>query len=177
MKINLLIATAAASAVFATSSADAALLAGFNFNNGEITPSTTLFGVFFTSGTVEVFDATAETISPASSGLYGATATLDLSGLQGPMGGSTGERWGTSVGTSLSAVSGDPAGRSFAVAGVANNGSSIVFSIPTTLAEDITVVYDAQRDGSGATTHAWDYSLDGTTWVNLTTLSGHMGAT
>lgn len=175
MKIKSLIAAAALSAVFASSSADAALLAGFNFNNGSSNFVVSTYGTFNTTGSVEKFDTDQETIGPASSGLYAATATLDLSGLVGPMGGeiAVGARWGTSNGTSTSAVSGDPAGRSLAVAGTTSG--SIVFSVSTLLAQGITVSYASQRDSDAATTHTWDY-FDGTDWVNLGVLSGMTSA-
>jgi hypothetical protein len=178
MKTKSLLATAALSSFFCISSAEAALLVAFNFNNSQAFPSTTTFGGFLSTGSVEVFDATTETITPASSGLYASTASLDLSGLNGQMTGSFqtgGTVWGaSSVSTALSAVPGDNAGRSLGIAGLGNNNASIVFTVSTNLAEGISISYDAQSNTGGATTHTWDYSLNGSDWFSVAVLSGHM---
>lgn len=57
MKTKSLLATTALLATICGSSADAALLAAFNFNNGQITPDSTIFGSFNSSGTEELFNA------------------------------------------------------------------------------------------------------------------------
>jgi len=49
-------------------------------------------------------------------------------------------------------------------------GGNLVFSLPTTGYENVVVKYATRRSGSGAHNQVIDYSLDGSTFVNLTTL-------
>ncbi|HMP91790.1 MAG TPA: Ig-like domain-containing protein, partial [Phnomibacter sp.] len=49
-------------------------------------------------------------------------------------------------------------------------GGNLVFSLPTTGYSNIVVKYGTRRSGQGAHNQVIDYSLDGTTYTNLTTL-------
>ena len=49
-------------------------------------------------------------------------------------------------------------------------GGNLVFSLPTNGYENAVVKYGTRRSGSGAHNQVIDYSLDGTTFINLTTL-------
>lgn len=49
-------------------------------------------------------------------------------------------------------------------------GGNLLFSLPTTGYENVMVKYATRRSGSGAHNQVVDYSLDGSTFVNLTTI-------
>ncbi|MCU0374620.1 MAG: Ig-like domain-containing protein [Chitinophagaceae bacterium] len=70
--------------------------------------------------------------------------------------------------TNPNARNGDAAGTHLRL----NNpiGGNLVFSLPTTGFQNIMVKYATRRSGSGAHNQVIDYSLDGTTFTNLTTL-------
>lgn len=57
-------------------------------------------------------------------------------------------------------------------AGNAANGKSAVFKFNMTGFQDLVVTYATQRTSTGFTTHAWDYSTDGTTWSAVQTVTG-----
>ncbi|MBC7915183.1 MAG: choice-of-anchor I family protein [Pyrinomonadaceae bacterium] len=50
-------------------------------------------------------------------------------------------------------------------------GGNLVFALPTTGYKDIIVKYATRRSGSGAHNQVIDYSLDGTSFINFTTLA------
>jgi hypothetical protein len=50
-------------------------------------------------------------------------------------------------------------------------GGNLVFALPTTGHKDIIVKYATRRSGSGAHNQVIDYSLDGTSFTNFTTLA------
>lgn len=55
-------------------------------------------------------------------------------------------------------------------------GGSLTFSLPTTGYENVVVKFASRRSGSGAEFHVVDYSTDGTSWVNKTTITGSSSA-
>jgi hypothetical protein len=55
-------------------------------------------------------------------------------------------------------------------------GGSLTFSLPTTGYENVVVKFASRRSGSGAEFHVVDYSTDGTSWVNKTTITGNSSA-
>lgn len=57
-------------------------------------------------------------------------------------------------------------------AGNAANGKSAVFKFNMTGFQDLVVTYATQRTSTGFSTHAWDYSTDGSTWSAVQTVTG-----
>ena len=49
-------------------------------------------------------------------------------------------------------------------------GGELVFALPTTGYEDVSVTFTTRRSGSGAGTQIWSYSTDGTTYVSKDTI-------
>src|SRR5688572_18983253 len=89
-----------------TSSANAALLSYWNFNNRTAGVSGGP-GTFNTTGTAEVYNATTERIAPASGGAMASTAYVGFSNLAGAMGGTANNNWGTFGGATANALNGD----------------------------------------------------------------------
>lgn len=81
-------------------------------------------------------------------------------------GGTTVNTAGTSFSTTTSGAS------SLALANSAANGKIAVFSFSMAGYTDLTISYATQRSGTGFTTQTWDYSLDGSTWVNFDIVTG-----
>lgn len=54
-------------------------------------------------------------------------------------------------------------------------GGALVFAIPSTGFENIIVEFATRRSGSGAGTQVWSYSVDGTTYLPLTTVLPNNG--
>lgn len=158
------------SAIFAANS-QAALVAGFNFNNNTPGVSGAL-GTLNTTGTVEVFNPTGETLTPAANGLSSGSATINLSGIGGTQGGTANNNWGTFAGDLANAVSGDAAGGALAIVGSGNNGSTLIITISTAGYEDVVLSYSTRGTSTGFSTHTWDYSTDGTNFTNASTITG-----
>lgn len=68
---------------------------------------------------------------------------------------------------------------SLALANSSSNGKALVFSLSTTgFTDPISITYASQRSNTGFTTQAWDFSLNGTDWTSLqtiTTIAGSFG--
>lgn len=69
------------------------------------------------------------------------------------------------------------AGASFDPVDALNNGNSFILNIPTTGYTGIKLTYATNGSGTGFTTHVIDYSTDGTTFTNITTLTGRNNGT
>lgn len=69
------------------------------------------------------------------------------------------------------------AGASFAPLDLANNGNSLIITAPTTGYNNIRLTYASNGSSTGFTTHTIDYSIDGTTFSNLTTFTGRNNTT
>ena len=50
-------------------------------------------------------------------------------------------------------------------------GGTLIFDVPTTGFEEITVKFATRRSGSGAGNQLWSYSLDGTNFITFTTIN------
>lgn len=150
-----------------TASAD--LLAYWNFNNNTIGGD---LGTFNTTGSSEVYDSSNLTLNVASSGVYASTATIDFSSLNGTMGGTSNNNWGTYAGATNNAYSGAVAGGALAVSGASNNGSSVTFTLSTSGYENLILSYATRGTSTGFTTQTWAYSINGTDFTDFTSISG-----
>jgi hypothetical protein len=155
-----------------TEASQAALLAGFNFNNNTVGSPTSNLGTLNTTGTAEVFNSTTEILSPATHGVRASTATIDLSGIGGSMGGTPSNNWGTFAGSTENAVTGDSSGAALAVVGSGNNNASFVITVSTLGYEDVVLTYATRGTSSGFSTHVWAYSTNGTDFTNVATITG-----
>jgi hypothetical protein len=151
--------------------AHAVLLAGFNFNNATAGTSGAL-GTLNTSGTVEVYNTSTEIATPATHGAVASTATINLTGLGGTMGGTANNNWGTFAGDLTNAVSGDVTGQALSIVGNGNNLTSAVITVSTTGYEDVVLTYGTRGTASGYTTHTWEYSTNGTDYSPITAIIG-----
>lgn len=152
-------------------SAHAVLLAGFNFNNA--TPGTSgALGTLNTTGSVEVFNATTEIATPATHGVVASSASINLSGLAGTMGGAAGNNWGTFAGDLANAVNGDLSGQALSIVGSGNNLASAIITVSTAGYEDTVLTYGTRGTSSGYTTHTWEYSTDGVSYNAITAITG-----
>jgi hypothetical protein len=171
MKNNLPSVTIACFAALTAHSSAATLLAAFHFNNST---AGTLGdpGVFNSSGPTEVYDPGTSTLAPATHGVFASSATIDLSGLAGTMGGIDGDHWGTFGGTLLNAVDGDSTGGALAVQGTANNGRSILLTVSTAGYDQIRLSYVTRGSNLGFTSQTWHVSTDGVNFAHVTTIGG-----
>jgi trimeric autotransporter adhesin len=64
------------------------------------------------------------------------------------------------------------AGSSFSVLDNANNGNSLILNVATSNYENINFTYATRGTTTGFTTHTIDYSTDGSTYTNITTITG-----
>jgi hypothetical protein len=64
------------------------------------------------------------------------------------------------------------AGDAFCVVGSNNNASSFIINASTLGFKDIQLTYTTRGTASGFTTHTIDYSLDGTNYTNITSITG-----
>lgn len=71
------------------------------------------------------------------------------------------------AGTSVNARLGDPALQALSLVGLANNGQSITFGLSTVGFGDIRVSFATQRTSTGFNSNQFQYSLDGTTFINF----------
>ncbi len=69
------------------------------------------------------------------------------------------------------------AGNSFSAISSANNGKSIILTVPTSGYQNISFSYATRGTSTGFTTHTIDYSTDGSTYTNFTTISGRNNTT
>jgi hypothetical protein len=74
---------------------------------------------------------------------------------------------GFAAGTSVNARQGDFALQAVSLVGNANNGQSITFSVSTIGFGDIRVSFATQRTSTGFNSNQFQYSLDGTTFINF----------
>jgi PEP-CTERM motif-containing protein len=74
---------------------------------------------------------------------------------------------GFAAGTSVNARQGDPALQALSLVGNANNGQSITFSLSTLGFADIRVSFATQRTSTGFNSNQFQYSLDGSTFINF----------
>jgi fibronectin-binding autotransporter adhesin len=175
-KIRKHLLNAAVVAVAGTSAAPvlrADLLSYWDFNNSVASTTSGNLGSFNTTGTVEVYNASNFTLSPATAGVFASNSLLDLSNLSGVSGGNGGtpnNNWGTFAGNTTNAFNGDTAGNSLAITGSNNSGKYITFSLPTTGYDDIQVSYAYRATAAGAN-EDWQYSTNGTTFTDLGTLT------
>ncbi|MEZ5047028.1 MAG: fibronectin type III domain-containing protein [Chitinophagaceae bacterium] len=58
-----------------------------------------------------------------------------------------------------------------AVANSSANGFAITFQINMSSYKDLNITYATQGTGTGFTSQVWDYSVDGTNWVNVTSIT------
>ena len=171
MNSNLPSITIACLAALSAPSSAATLLAAFHFNNSTAgimgDP-----GVFNSSGSTEVYDPGTTTLAPATHGVLASSATIDLSGLSGTMGGIDGDHWGTFGGTLLNVVEGDSTGGAFAVQGTANNGRSILLTVSTSGYDQIRLSYATRGSSTGFTSQTWHVSSDGVIFTPVATIDG-----
>lgn len=145
MKFKLALFSIAAVAVVAAPSADAALIAYWNFNSLSIAAAS-LPGVGGVPTTIA-----------ADSG----TGSLDLTGFLGTV--------DDFAGATGNALNGDPAEESLSLISSTGNGSYIAFSFSTIgIADAIVLTADVRGTASGYTTGAWSYSLNGTDYLAIT---------
>ncbi len=150
MKLKLALLSVAGIIAMTASSADAALIAYWNFNTLSITTA----GAPGT-GTI-----------PASIAADSGTGTIDLSTFTGLI--------DDFAGTTLNALNGDPAEESLSLVSNAGNGSSISFTFSTLGLEGIVLTADVRGTGTGFTTGVWSYTTNGT---DYTPISGNNIAT
>lgn len=143
-----------------------------------------LFSAILLSGTASsqstllggwTFDGTKATIVAANLGVNSTSANLYANGTNGSSSFSTSEldnfggttdndpRTSPSATNTLSAVY---------VAASNTNGKSWVLKLPTTGYQDIKLTYATRGTASGFTTHTWAYSTNGTTFTNISTITG-----
>lgn len=70
-------------------------------------------------------------------------------------------------GTTLNARQGDAALQALSLAGIANNGQSITFSVSTVGFGSISVSFATQRTSTGFNSNQFQYSLDGVTFIDF----------
>jgi autotransporter-associated beta strand protein len=146
------------------------LLAYWNFGNQTANANSSDPGTFNTTGDTEVFNPANKTLSPASSGLFASSALINLSDLQGTMGGTGGNNWGTFGGSSINEI--NPAGNgALAVQGTANNGHSVVFQLSTLGYQSLMASYAYRSTSTGANDEDWSYSTDGVNYKPITSVS------
>ncbi|MFT3753948.1 MAG: FN3 associated domain-containing protein [Paludibacter sp.] len=84
---------------------------------------------------------------------------------------------GTAInaGTSFSTTTTTPACLAIVGGGTTGNytanGKSIVFKFSMTEKSNLTVSYAAQKSGTGFSSHVWEYSTNGTSWITAQTIS------
>lgn len=77
---------------------------------------------------------------------------------------------GFAVGTTLNARLGDPGSQALNLVNQINNGENITLSVSTLGFSNITVSLATQRSGTGFNSNQFQYSLDGTTFIDFTAL-------
>lgn len=161
-------------ALAASSHAEAALLAYFNFNNSSnYNSSNSNLGSFRTSGTAEVYNAASKAISKASAGVHAAAAELRLSALSGSNGGSETNNWGSHAGVPINTLAGHIDGNGLAITGSGNNSKWITFKLTTSGYGGPVVTYGVRGTGAGYDTHEWRWSLSETSgYTTFQTLTG-----
>lgn len=112
------------------------------------------------------------------------TGTMHLDGSEGSsswlQSGELSGYTGTSVNASngLSTITTSPASLGLlAGAGLAGNGKSIVFKFSLTGLQDLSLTYASQRTSTGFASQVWEWSLDGTSYNPLGTISAGALAT
>ena len=75
--------------------------------------------------------------------------------------------FGFAGGTTLNARQGDAALQALSLAGIANNGQSITFSVSTVGFGSISVSFATQRTSTGFNSNQFQYSLDGVTFIGF----------
>lgn len=93
-----------------------------------------------------------------------------VSGVNNPQVSSFGGTNLNTAGTGFSTTTSGAA--SLALANSSANGQFAVFSFSMAGHTDLSISYVTQRTSTGFTTQTWDYSLDGTTWVNFDLIDG-----
>lgn len=68
-------------------------------------------------------------------------------------------------------------GSSFSPLSNANNGKSIILTVPTSGYQNIILTYATRGTSTGFTTHTIDYSTDGTSFTNFTNITGRTSTT
>ena len=153
-------------------SARADLLAGWNFNNSTAGAGGAA-GVFNATGTVEVYNASNKTLSPASYGAVASSSTVDFNGLAGAMGGAANNNWGTFTGDVTNQINtSDAAGGALAVIGSGNNGKYATFKTSTIGYSDVVLSYATRGTATGFNTQSWAYSTDGTNYTQFSDITG-----
>jgi hypothetical protein len=157
---------------FTAANVQADLLCYWNFNNNtQGSPSSNL-GTFNTTGSVEIYNASSESLSVATSGVYASTATVELSDLVGTMGGSPNNNWGTFAGATNNALNDDTSGGALSVVGSGNNGHYVDFTVSTLGYGGLIVSFATRGTSTGYTTQVWSYSNDGVNFISFATLTG-----
>lgn len=134
------------------------MLVGFQFASAQ---SLVHYWNFNNNATVAALTTPTSSLVPgaALNAIPGGSSTIDAPG-------GTGQNFGTQ---NLNARNGDPAGSHLRF----NNpiGGTLEFLLPTTGYADPVVKFATRRSGSGAGSQQWAYSLNGTTFINFTTIT------
>lgn len=159
----LLFAAALAATTSMTSMTYAAIIAGWDQNDNEISP-----GVF---GFLPTDFPQANDHGPASA----AYTIADFDATTGGSGEYT--TVASFAGTTENDLEGAGSGGSFSFVGDVNNGAKSVFAVPTAGYTDINVSWAQRGTSTGYTSRVFEYSVDGgSNWVDIGAYSGSSGA-
>ena len=157
-------------AVAAPAFAQTVTLVGWNFDNST-TGTGGAPGVFNTTGSTEIYNATSKTLTLASLGVFASSATVNFTNLAGSLGGtSANNNWGSfqgvTPGTTTAALG------ALAVIGSGNNGKYVDFTFSTQGYTSIHISYDTRGTVTGFATQTWTESTNGVDFSSLTAISG-----
>ena len=156
------------------------LLSYWDFNNYTASASSLGIGSFnTTAGSTaylqEVYNPANFTLSPATSGVFATSSSVNMSMiLMGSNGNPTSQanQWGAYAGDTGNGLSGVPAGGALAVTGNGNNGSYVTFALPTLGYNNVVLTYDTRSTLTGYSSQDWQYySVSSGSWIDVTTIS------
>jgi hypothetical protein len=165
-RIPTLFLTVALCAAFLALPSNAAIIAGWDQNNNQVS-----------AGPPAVFGFVPGSFPQANDhGTAAATHTIaDFESTIGTNG--TYANVQSFAGTTDNDLAGVGAGGSFSFVGNQSNGAKSVFSVPTIGYEDITVSWSQRGTATGYSSRVFEYSVDGgTSWVDIGAYAGSSGA-
>ncbi len=125
------------------------------------------------TGLSEVYDSGTKKFTGAGAGVFAGSAYIDVSGIQGQQGQSLPPTWGSFTGTTVNITTPNGPGNgggngSFILSGSANEGSSLVFEVPSSGFHNLVGTYATRYSSSAAyDTQQWSYSTDGNNYTDL----------
>jgi hypothetical protein len=132
--------------------AQADLLAKWNFNDSAATGSPGTVDLVVDGGVFNSSSATPATISHNLAGTNGAGTT---------------NTYGSFGGSTVNADGSDVAGRDFGIVGSGQNGLTVTFAVPTVGFEDIIVSWAVRITSTGHDDTAFEWSTNGTDWNTI----------